>query len=89
MFDSWSTTLEDLTARRFLHMHRNGARCWQCDDDGRCRYLTWAVGYFARIGDPVPGQAAEILARACHPEQVSPAELRQVAQTLRGRVGRD
>ncbi|MFY1689453.1 hypothetical protein [Plantactinospora sp. WMMB782] len=89
MFDGWSTTLEDLTARRFLHMHRNGARCWQCDTDGRCRFLTWAVDYFAQAGNPIPGQATEILARACHPDQVSATELRQVAQDLRGRVGND
>ncbi|MGX7669617.1 hypothetical protein [Plantactinospora sp. DSM 117369] len=86
MFDSWSTTLEDLTARRFLHMHKDGRRCRQCDDDGKCRYLTWAVGYFTRIGDPVPGQAADILARASHPGEVTPAELREVAQTLRRRI---
>ncbi|MEQ4301607.1 hypothetical protein ABNF97_09470 [Plantactinospora sp. B6F1] len=86
MFDGWSATLEDLTARRFLHMHRDGRRCWQCDPDGRCRMLTWAVDYFAQAGDPVPGQATEILARAAHPDKVTAEELREVAQTLRGRM---
>ncbi|MFY1690902.1 hypothetical protein [Plantactinospora sp. WMMB782] len=86
MFDGWSSTLEDLTARRFLHMHRNGAHCWQCDPGGQCRFLTWAVDYFATAGDPVPAQATEILARAAHPDKVTPAELRQVAQEMRGRL---
>ncbi|WP_422773919.1 hypothetical protein ACN28C_14125 [Plantactinospora sp. WMMC1484] len=86
MYDGWSTTLEDLTARRFLTMHRDGRRCWQCDPDGLCRLLTWAFDYFRRSGEPMLGQAAEILARATHPGWLTAAELREIARTLRGRL---
>lgn len=84
MFDGWSPNLDDLIARRFLLMHRNGRRCQSCTGDGRCRHLAWAVNYFRRPGEPVPGQAALILARALH--TVSAAELRRIADELAARL---
>ena len=72
MYDGWSSSLEHLTARRFLSQHRDGRRCWHCDGDGACNMLTWALDYLGLPARSVPGQAAAILLRGAIPDGPPP-----------------
>ncbi|MFC6017204.1 hypothetical protein ACFP2T_13430 [Plantactinospora solaniradicis] len=84
---AWST-LNDLTATRFLNMHRDGRRCWHCNPvTGYCRWRSWAVEHLLFDGgEPVPGQAAAILTRGIYPGSLTAVDLRSLADQLAVRL---